>query len=849
LASPVIVTTSSPRLAAWQGRSGILCEQARSNTRDTERSLQNEPPNRDPARAPSDAARPDDPLWRALFDTALDCIISMDHTGRVLDLNRAAEDTFGWPRDGAIGRELAELIIPHRLRAAHHAGLRRYLESGEGPVLGSRIEVPALHAEGHEFPVELAISRLPTAGPPVFVAYLRDISTRVRLERLRSLRAEAMQAIARADSVDAAADGVLHAFCSLLGWELGFAWQRDAHDLRCANTYEATPGAKPGFVEASRSIRLPRGKGLPGMAWENRAAVWRSDVTIAENFPRAPMAQLDDVHAGVACPVMVGSEVIGAIEFYSEHIHEPDADLVETLTIVSAQLGQAWQRQRTENALRKSEAQLRLLANTIPQLAWMAAADGTVFWYNQRWYDYTGTTPETMQSEGWRAVHHPDELPWVDAKWESSMRDGVPFEMVFPLRAADGSFRPFLTRVEPLRDEDDERILYWFGTNTDISNIRHMEDSLREADRRKDEFLAMLAHELRNPLAPISTALRILELPKASASIQADARQIIGRQVEHLVRLVDDLLDVSRFIGGKVTLQREITELARVVSRAVEIALPSLKARNHDFDVRLPSTPVVLDVDEVRITQAIGNLLTNAARYTPPGGRVVLEARTTADTVEVGVRDTGIGIEASMLDKVFYLFVQAGHLDAGTHGGLGIGLTLARQLVRLHGGEITVRSAGPGRGSTFLLTLPRTARPAAETSPEVDAPPVRAIDVLVVDDNRDAARSLSMLLELLNHNVRSCHDGASALAAVAERRPQLILLDLGMPGMDGFEVVRRLRASPGAPLVIVALSGWGQQSDRDRTTEAGFDHHLVKPVSADELDHLLQDVAAGRFTR
>ncbi len=452
-----------------------------------------------------------------------------------------------------------------------------------------------------------------------------------------------------------------------------------------------------------------------------------------------------------------------------------------------------------------------------------------------------------MQGGGWQAVHDPDVLPSVVEQWTTALRDGTPFEMVFPLRAADASFRPFLTRVEPLHDTDGS-ILYWFGTNTDISTIRRMEDALREADRRKDEFLAMLAHELRNPLAPISTALSILDLPEADADMRERSRQIIGRQVENLVRLVDDLLDVSRFIRGKVTLRREVTDLERVVSRAVETALPTLKARGHAFDLQLPSTPVMLDVDAVRIAQAIGNLLTNAARYTEPGGEVFLEAGVTAHAVEVRVRDTGIGIEASMLDKVFDLFVQAAHDDASPHGGLGIGLTLARQLVRLHGGDITVTSAGPGQGSEFVLTLPRTDRSAASLS-KVDAALATPVDVLVVDDNDDAAATLSLLLRLQGHVVRTCSDGTSALAAVAERRPQLVLLDLGMPGMDGYEVARRLRAQPGAPLAIVALSGWGQQDDRDRTTEAGFDRHLVKPVSAEALSRMLTEVAAGRLVR
>jgi PAS domain S-box-containing protein len=494
-------------------------------------------------------------------------------------------------------------------------------------------------------------------------------------------------------------------------------------------------------------------------------------------------------------------------------------------------------------SLRESEERFRLLANTIPQLAWMADPDGSIFWYNQGWYDYTGTTLEQMQGWGWETVHDPDVLPSVVERWKASLETGLPFEMVFPLRGADGQFRPFLTRVNPLRN-DQGGILYWFGTNTDISEIKRMEDALRDADRRKDEFLATLAHELRNPLAPIRNSLEILKMPHVGAAVVQQTRAMMARQVDHLVRLVDDLLDVSRVMRGKIELRRGPVELATVVARAVETVKPLLEVQGHQLNLSLPDTSLLVDVDLVRMTQVIGNLLTNAAKYTEARGLISVSAAVEGEQVALRVRDNGIGIAPDLLPHIFELFVQADHASTKAHGGLGIGLTLARNLVQMHGGTIEASSAGLGTGSEFVVRLPLLVQPQRET-PDASPAPSREVKssgkrLLVVDDNQDAAMSLATLLQLQGYDVRVAHDGPSALTQFQSHRPEVVFLDLGMPGMDGYTVARRMReAAESKAVVIAALTGWGQDSDRRRTAEAGFDHHLVKPVDLDALEQLL----------
>jgi PAS domain S-box-containing protein len=495
-------------------------------------------------------------------------------------------------------------------------------------------------------------------------------------------------------------------------------------------------------------------------------------------------------------------------------------------------------------SLKESEQKLRLLADTIPQLAWTARPDGFIFWYNRRWYEYTGCAPEQMEGWGWQSVHDAAVLPEVLDRWKRCIDTGESFEMIFPLKGADGAFRPFLTRVNPLRDVDGG-ILYWFGTCTDISDIKRMEEALREADRRKDEFLATLAHELRNPLAPIRNSLQILKMPHVDAATVQQVKDLMERQVHALVRLVDDLLDVARVMRGKIELRKEPVELATVIAHAAETVHSLIELQGQHLDVCVSPESLLVDADPVRLAQVVSNLLTNSAKYTEANGHIWVTARREGDEAVLRVRDDGIGIAPDVLPHVFELFVQADHSSTKAHGGLGIGLTLAKNLTQLHDGSIEADSPGVGRGSQFTVRLPLVIHPRGDSNGKLDDAPRHEASsashrLLVVDDNEDAAMSLAMLLRLQGHEVRTAHDGPSAVALAASFLPNLVFLDLGMPDMDGYEVARLIRRQPGLErVVLAALTGWGQEEDHQRTAAAGFDYHLVKPPERKSLDRVM----------
>jgi PAS domain S-box-containing protein len=368
--------------------------------------------------------------------------------------------------------------------------------------------------------------------------------------------------------------------------------------------------------------------------------------------------------------------------------------------------------------------------------------------------------------------------------------------------------------------------------------------ALRETDRRKDEFLATLAHELRNPLAPIRNALQILRMPRVDAGTVERSREMMERQVHHLVRLVDDLLDVSRVMRGKIELRREPVELATVVARAIETVQPLVDAQGHELSVRISPESLLIDGDPVRLAQVVGNLLTNAAKYTESGGRIWLTAERDGDMAALRVRDNGIGIAPAMLPRIFELFVQVDHASTKAQGGLGIGLTLVKNLVEMHNGIVQARSDGLGRGSEFVVRLPLSVvkveqEQGGQAGPQTQ-PPTSGYRLMVVDDNRDAADSLAMLLRLQGHEVRVAYSGVAALEMTKAYSPDVVFLDIGMPGMDGYEVARRLRQQPGLEkVVLAALTGWGQQEDRRRTAEAGFNHHLVKPPEPKAVESVL----------
>ena len=388
----------------------------------------------------------------------------------------------------------------------------------------------------------------------------------------------------------------------------------------------------------------------------------------------------------------------------------------------------------------------------------------------------------------------------------------------------------------------------WVAVLMDTTNHHSLEDALREADRRKDEFLAVLAHELRNPLAPIRNSLHIMRLLVRNDPTADSAAEMMERQVHHMVRLVDDLMEVSRITRGSIELRKERIDLAGIVRSAVETSRPLIDGARHQLLIAVPTEPLTLEGDPVRLTQVIANLLNNAAKYTDAGGQIRLTIRREGDDVSISIQDTGVGIAADMLPRVFDPFVQGALSTIHAQGGLGIGLTLVKRLVELHGGTVEARSEGGGKGSEFVVRLPL-----AERAPATDvieragraSPALSSQRVLVVDDNRDAAESMRLLLEMLGAQVRVAYSGTEALDMLGTWQPAVVLLDIGMPGMDGHEVARRIRGQPELrDVTLIALTGWGQAEERRRSELSGFDYHLIKPADVRTLQTLL--VSADR---
>jgi signal transduction histidine kinase len=380
--------------------------------------------------------------------------------------------------------------------------------------------------------------------------------------------------------------------------------------------------------------------------------------------------------------------------------------------------------------------------------------------------------------------------------------------------------------------------------------LRQRAEELAEADRRKDEFLALLSHELRNPLAPVRNALQLMRHQGLPNPAVGRAWEIMDRQVENLSRLVDDLLDVSRITRGKIHLQKKRVDLTVSAETAVETARPLIEKRGHRVTTAFAPEPIWVEGDRVRLDQIAGNLVTNAAKYTDPGGRIEVRTRREGDQAVLSVQDTGIGIAPENQAAVFDMFVQADRSPDRTQGGLGIGLTLARRLVELHGGTIRVASEGLGLGSEFTVHLPLARTLNREDLPAViptapGAPNTPMSRVVVVDDNRDGAESLAMLLRLWGHEVELAHDGPAAVRLVGDVRPGLALIDIGLPGMDGYQVARQIRGGPGPRVVLAAMTGYGQDEDRRRSREAGFDHHLTKPIDPVSLRGLIADVGSA----
>jgi PAS domain S-box-containing protein len=508
------------------------------------------------------------------------------------------------------------------------------------------------------------------------------------------------------------------------------------------------------------------------------------------------------------------------------------------------------QRRRAEEALRESEVRLATLTAAVPAMLFSTTPEGRVDYVNDTFYEYSGLPRGTPAAPAWQRLVYADDLPRVLVSWEHAVSSGEDLNIECRLRRADGAYRWFKAYAAQLQSQG--RAAKWLGVALDIDEQKKAEAALQDANRRKNEFLAMLAHELRNPLAPIRNSAHILHMLSVGEPRLKTTTEMIGRQVNHMARLIDDLLDVARITQGKITLRRERVELTPLLYNAVESVRPFIDARGHQLAIEVPGEPLYLDADATRVTQIVSNLLSNATKYTDAGGRIELRVRRQDDQVDIVVRDSGIGISAELLPHLFDPFTQSERSLDRSQGGLGIGLSLVKRLVEMHAGSVAVYSAGLGKGSEFnvrLPVLPGSAR--APLSPPAVSVRQRAagtrtqLRVLVVDDNVDAEQSLTLLVRMHGHEVRAAHEGMEALRQAKGFRPQVVLLDIGLPGMNGYDVARRLRRAPEtAQAVLVAVTGYGQSEDREEALEAGFQHHLVKPVEPLALLALIEAIAA-----
>jgi PAS domain S-box-containing protein len=523
----------------------------------------------------------------------------------------------------------------------------------------------------------------------------------------------------------------------------------------------------------------------------------------------------------------------------------------ELLARVGAHLSLSKQRGELERALRYRSEQLETLLEGAPLGIYLIGADFRIRAVNPVAQPAFGEVAGGVVGRDFdEVVHLIREQSYADdivRIFRHTLATGEPYytREHAAVRPERGVLEYYEWRVERIILPDGERglVCYFRDISAHVAArtaVEQSREALKEADRRKDEFLATLAHELRTPLAPIHNALEILRLSRGD--VAHDVYEMMGRQVNHMVRLVDDLMEVSRITRGKIDLRRQRVELADIVGSAVETVRPLIDAGGHVLTVDLGGEPLELDADPVRLAQVFGNLLNNAAKYTPNGGQITLRAEQRGPHVVVSVRDNGTGIRSDVLAHVFEPFVQGERSYTRSQGGLGIGLTLARSIVVLHGGTIEARSPGLGQGSEFLVRLPLLP-PVADSPAVASSRPATRIAgrrILVVDDNVDAAESLGALLRCLGADVVTVHDGPAALEALRTEEPCAAVLDIGMPGMDGYEVARRVRAGPrGDHIQLIALTGWGNDEDRRRSREAGIDHHLVKPVDLNVLESLL----------
>jgi len=768
-----------------------------------------------------------------------DAVITTDLEGRVTSMNAVAESLTGWSQPDAVGESLDTVfrIVSEETRQPVANPSTRALR--EGVIVGLANHTVLLRKGGGECPIDDSAAPISDERGHVSgcVLTFRDVSAQRRQERDKATQLHTARLLA--SIVESSDDAIISK--SLDG--IIQSWNAGAERLF---GYAAAQAVGRHISLVIPSERLGEEDDIVASLKEGRR-IEHFETERVRSDGRRILVSL------TISPVKDdGGHVIGASKIVRDVTDQRRAEQRERQLLAEAAAANAkFQAFFEQGAL----------------FAGIMDVDGTILEANRLSWEACGYTRDQIIGKPFWEGPWWAPVPQLVAQIRTASihaAAGETFRAEMPYVVADGSQRVADVTIQPIRD-DSGRVLFLAPTGVDITDRKRaeaeraeLEESLRrlatelsEADRRKNEFLAMLAHELRNPLAPISNAARTLRLGGGDTEALRSASVMLERQVGQMARLVEDLLDMSRITRGKIELRKEHVELAPIIDQAVETVRSLQTSLGHDLTVTLPPHPIYLDADPTRLAQIVGNLLNNACKFTDEGGHISLTVAQDGDHAVIRVKDTGIGIAVEDLPRLFEMFAQVDTSLERSRGGLGIGLTLVKTLVEMHGGTVEVDSEGPGHGSEFAIRLPvLSGTPVLLSQPAVvGALPAEGRRILIVDDSEDSAESLALLLQLDGHETHKAHDGAAAIEAVARLRPDVVLLDIGLPGLNGYEVCSRIRKEPwGKELRLVALTGWGQEEDRQRSRDAGFDAHLVKPVDHDVLLKLIASLPAGRTT-
>lgn len=830
--------------------------------------------------------RENEERYRIVAETASDAILTIDEKSRILYVNHAAEKIFGYDVEEMSGQELT-MLMPEYLRHLHRAGLKKYVETGTKHISWQAVELPGLHKSGQEIALELSFGEFTEDGKRYFTGVARDITTRRRSEQRQAAQYSVTRALAESDTIPAASRSVLQAVCEHLGWGVGVVWSldREAGVMRCVEIWHAPEVEAGEFESLSRQRTFSRGTGLPGRVWMDAAPVWVTELADDENFPRRAVAIKEHLHTAFGFPVMLGGVVLGVIEFFSNEVRPPEDELLKMLSAVGSQFGQFINRKQAEAALKTSEESYRSLADAMPQIVWTARADGYLDYYNRRWFEYTGMTLEQTVGWGWQPVLHPEDVEKALRLWSRAVVTGERYQIEYRFkRASDAQYRWHLGRAEPLRDADG-RIVKWFGTSTDIDDQKRAEEGALAANHAKDNFLATLSHELRTPLTPIIGWMHMLRSAMIPISDYERSLAIIDKNSHALMRLINDLLDMSAIMSGKMRIESEEVLLYAALKEAVETVQAEADRRRIKIVISgCDQRDVIVVGDRMRLAQIFWNLLSNAVKFSRNDGEVRIRCEEDERELAIAFEDDGQGITEEFLPHVFEHFRQADESKTREHGGLGIGLALVRSFVKAHDGRVVAESEGPRRGSRFTVYLPLVHEAAAAHASflpvktaqarfveaafhkEAALPEEAALSeetafheeaaltketpltkeaalakeegphLLLVEDAEDTLTLLQSALGLRGYHTTPCESAAEALRVAATTEFDLIISDIGLPQMDGYTLLKRLRELPHLRSVpAIALTGYAGRSDADAALAAGYDAHLAKPVDPPEL--------------